>query len=97
MPPSARRKSGLDSNDGEIELNILAYIPFFDPLPIWVSPYIWPLLILPLSLGVAVVYKSVRCRDMSSVLREATGLFVTIVLGMILAAGALAVLANFMK
>jgi hypothetical protein len=77
-------------------LTILAYTPFFDPLPIWAKPWFWPLLLLPLCLAVAVVYKCVRCREMSSVPREATGLFITIVLGMILTAAALAGLAAIM-
>jgi len=74
----------------------LAYTIFFDPLPIWARPWIWPLLLLPLCLAVAVVYKCVRCRDMSSVPREATGLFITIVLGMMLTAAALAGLVAIM-
>jgi hypothetical protein len=75
---------------------VLAYMPFFDPLPIWVKPWCWPLLLLPLCLAVAVVYKCVRCREMSRVPREATGLFITIVLGMALTAAALAGLAAMM-
>ena len=77
-------------------LSALAYMPFFDPFPIWARPWIWPLLLLPLCLGVAVVYKCVRCRDMSSVPREATGLFITIVVGMVVTAAALAGLAAIM-
>jgi hypothetical protein len=79
-----------------LTLITLAYTPFFDPLPIWAKPWFWPLLLLPLCLAVAVVYKCVRCREMSSVPREATGLFITIVLGMILTAAALAGLAAIM-
>ena len=74
----------------------LAYVFFMDPLPIWVRNWIWPLLLLPLCLAVAIVYKSVRCRSMSTVAREATGLFITIVLGMVVTAAALAGLAAFM-
>ncbi|MGD0140630.1 MAG: hypothetical protein ABSD28_17315 [Tepidisphaeraceae bacterium] len=74
----------------------LAYVPFFDPLPIWVKPWFWPLLLLPLCLAVAVVYKCVRCSRPSQVPREATVLFVTIVVGMILTAAALAGLAAIM-
>ena len=79
-----------------LTLITLAYTPFFDPLPIWAKPWFWPLLLLPLCLAVAVVYKCVRCREMSSVPREATGLFITIVLGMILTAAALAGLVAIM-
>jgi hypothetical protein len=79
-------------------MNILAdYIPFLDPLPIWANPWIWPMLLLPLSAGVAIVYKSIRCKDMSRVPREAAGLFVLIVMGMVLTAGALAGFAKFME
>jgi hypothetical protein len=72
------------------------YVPFIYPLPIWVNAWIWPLLLLPLCLAVAVVYKSVRCSTMSRVPREATVLFITIVLGMIVTAAALAGLAAFL-
>jgi hypothetical protein len=71
----------------------ISFIPFIYPLPIWTNPWIWPLLLLPLCLAVAVVYKSVRCSTVSRVPREATGLFITIILGMILTAAALAGLA----
>jgi hypothetical protein len=79
-------------------MNVLAdYIPFLDPLPIWANPWIWPMLLLPLSAGVAVVYKCIRCKDLSKVPGEAAGLFVLIVLGMVLAAGALAGFAKLME
>jgi hypothetical protein len=73
----------------------LSYAMFFDPLPIWVKPWFWPLLLLPLCLAVAVVYKCVRCDRMESVPREATVLFITIVLGMAVTAAALAGFAAF--
>jgi hypothetical protein len=72
---------------------LLAYTPFLDPLPIYIRPWIWPLLLLPLCAAVAVVYKSIRCRHMYQVGRESFGLFLTIVVGMVLTAGALAGLA----
>jgi len=72
------------------------YVPFVYPLPIWVQPWIWPLLLLPLCLAVAIVYKAVRCNRVSLVPREATGLFITIVLGMVLTAAVLEGLAAFM-
>jgi hypothetical protein len=73
------------------------YRPFLDPLPIGRHPYLWPLLILPLCAAVAVVYKCIRCRRMSRVPREALGLFITIVLGMVCAALALAGVARWME
>ncbi|MGA3067258.1 MAG: hypothetical protein ABSF29_10470 [Tepidisphaeraceae bacterium] len=79
-------------------MNILAdYSPFLDPLPIWASAWAWPLLLLPLSAAVAIVYKSIRCKDMSQVPYEAAGLFVLIVLGMVITAGALAGFAKIME
>jgi hypothetical protein len=72
------------------------YVPFVYPLPIWGEFWYWSLLLLPLCLAVAIVYKGVRCSRMSHVPREATGLFITIVLGMVLTAAALAGLAALM-
>jgi hypothetical protein len=63
------------------------YVPFLYPLPIW--DY-WPLLIIPLTAGVSIVYKSVKCQSMKSVPREALVIFVWILVGMAGAAGALA-------
>ncbi len=39
-------------------------------------------LILPLCLAIAVVYKTIRCEDLSRVPRAAAALWVTIVVGM---------------
>ena len=58
---------------------LLAYRPFLDPLPVW--DY-WAALLLPLTVAVAVVYKSIRCATMSRVPREAASLTVWIVVGM---------------
>jgi hypothetical protein len=74
-----------------------AYTPFLYPLPIWDRNWLWALLLLPLCAAVAVVYKSIRCTRMSRVPREALVLFITVVLGMLLAAGALAGLAALME
>ncbi len=66
--------------------------PFFVyPLPIW--DY-WPWLIIPLCLGVSIVYKSVKCHSMKTVPREALVIFVWILVGMGAAAAALAVVVN---
>ena len=67
-----------------------AYRPFMDPLPAWQNTR-WPWLLIPLCLAVSVVYKSARCKSMKTVFREAVGLTVTILLGMIAAAIVLAV------
>ncbi|HZL34153.1 MAG TPA: hypothetical protein VFC78_02515 [Tepidisphaeraceae bacterium] len=65
------------------------YRPFNDPLPIWTDAR-WPWLLLPLCIAVAVVYKSIRCKSMRRVPREAAGLVIVIILGMAAAAVALA-------
>jgi hypothetical protein len=77
--------------------HLLAFTLFFDPLPIWVRNWIWPLLLLPLCAGVAVVYKAIRCKDLSRLPKEAAELCLTIVAGMVAAAGAIAGLAWYMK
>jgi hypothetical protein len=66
---------------------LLAYTPFVTPLPIW--DY-WPWLLIPLCVGVSVVYKSIKCRSMRTVPREALVILVWILIGMAAAAGALA-------
>ena len=73
-----------------------AYRPFLDPLPIW-SNAAWPWLIVPLCLAVSVVYKSVRCKSMKSVPREAATLTILIILGMGAAAVLLALLVRGME
>ena len=72
---------------------LLAWTPFLDPVPIW-SNRVWPFMLLPLAAAVSVVYKSIKCRRMSQVPREATALFIWILLGM---AAAAAILAGVVK
>lgn len=62
---------------------ILAWAPFVEPMPVW--DYWWVLLV-PLCAGLAVVYKSIRCDDMRRVPREATAIFLTILVGLVAAA-----------
>jgi hypothetical protein len=69
---------------------LLAYTPFVQPLPgAW---NLWYLLLLPLCLGVAVVYKSIKCASMRHVPREATVVFLSILGGIIFAAAVLAII-----
>jgi hypothetical protein len=63
----------------------LAWTPFLDPIPIW-SNAVWPWFIIPLAVAVALVYKSIKCRSMSLVPREAASIAFWIVTGMIIAA-----------
>jgi hypothetical protein len=68
--------------------------PFWQPLPLW--DY-WYLLLLPLCVGVSIVYKAIKCRDMKQVPREAAVIFVMIILGMALAAAVLLLLVRVME
>jgi hypothetical protein len=70
---------------------LLAWTPFLDPIPVW-SNSVWPWLLLPLAIAVAVVYKSIKCRTMSQVPREAAEIAGWIVVGMVIAAGVLALI-----
>jgi hypothetical protein len=70
--------------------SMLAYRPFLDPLPVW-QPARWPWLLLPLCIGVSIVYKCARCKDMSRVPRETATIAIMILLGMAAAALVLAV------
>lgn len=60
---------------------------FSKPMPIW--DY-WYLLILPLCMGVALVYKAIRLDDMRQVPKQAVVIFLWILGGMGLAAAILA-------
>jgi hypothetical protein len=70
-------------------VTLLAWTPFLDPIPVWGNA-VWPWLLLPLVAAVSIVYKSIKCRNMREVPREATVIAVWIVLGMIAAAIVLA-------
>jgi hypothetical protein len=71
-----------------------AFRPFWQPLPAW--DY-WYLLLLPLCVGISVVYKSIKCRTMRQVPREAAVIFVMILLGMAVAAGVLVAIVRLME
>ena len=77
--------------------NAVAFTPFLDPLPIWSPDWLWALLLIPLCAGVAVVYKAVKCENVKRIPREALILFVTIILGMALAAATLAGIVKMME
>jgi TRAP-type mannitol/chloroaromatic compound transport system permease small subunit len=62
---------------------MIAYQPFLYPLPIW--DY-WAFLLIPLALGVSIVYKSIRCGQMSQVPRQAIEISFYIIISMVLAA-----------
>lgn len=77
-------------------MNLLAYTPFINPLPIWLNPWYWPLLLLPLSLAVAVVYKTIKCEDARQIPRQTFEWFVYIIGAMAAVAAGLALLAAWM-
>jgi hypothetical protein len=66
-------------------MNCLGYTPFVNPLPM----HHWYLWLLPLCAGLSVVYKSIKCHRMNTVPREAAVVFLTILGGILLAAGVL--------
>jgi len=67
-------------------IGTLAYIPFLDPLPLdaW-----WLLLMLPLTLAISVVYKTIKLDDLDRLPRQALILWGQIVVFMVLAAAGL--------
>jgi len=67
-------------------LTVLAYRPFLDPLPLesW-----WMVLLVPLVLGISVTYKTIKIDDLSQLPRQATFLFLQIIVFMVLAAAGL--------
>jgi len=69
-----------------IELSLLAYRPFLDPLPV---DRFWLLLLVPLVILVAVVYKAIRLPDLAHLPRQSASLAAQILIFMVLAAAAL--------
>lgn len=67
-------------------IGLLAYIPLLDPLPLdgW-----WLVLMLPLTLAISVVYKTIKLDDLDQLPRQAVVLWGQIVAFMILAAAGL--------
>jgi hypothetical protein len=72
------------------------YVPFYGPIPLW-SNAGWPWLLLPLVIGVSVVYKSIRVREMRDLPRAAASVAIWIIVGMAAAAVALAVTVKIMQ
>jgi hypothetical protein len=70
------------------------YVPFLSPLPVWNW---WYLLLLPLCAGVSIVWKSIKCKSMMSVPREAAIIFLWILLAMAIAAVVLAGLVQIVE
>ena len=68
--------------------------PFLQPMPVW---NYWYLLLIPLCLGVAVVYKAIKCSTMKHVPREALAVTTWILVSFIAAGAALAGLVRLME
>ena len=69
---------------------------FLRPLPVW-GDNAWPWLLVPLCIGVAIVYKSIKCRSMKQVPKEAFVLTIWILAGMAIAATVLALIVEGME
>jgi hypothetical protein len=71
-----------------------AWRPFINQPPLW---EMWYLLLVPLCAGVSIVYKSVKCRRMQQVPREALVIFAWIIFAMLAAAAVLAAVVWWMS
>lgn len=60
--------------------NMLAWIPFIEPVP-HIGSW-WPLLLLPLSFGLSLVFRAIRTKDLSNYPRDVTIMTMQIVLAM---------------
>ncbi|MDY7109436.1 MAG: hypothetical protein SYC29_12440 [Planctomycetota bacterium] len=60
---------------------ILAYIPLLDPIPVFHDW--WFLLLIPLALGISVIYKAMRVPDLREFWRQVAVMTTLIVLAMI--------------
>jgi len=71
----------------------MSYRPFITPLPVW-DYWIW--LLIPLCLGVSIVYKAIRIEVLRDVPKQALMITLWILGGMAAAAVALAVIVRFL-
>ena len=89
MPPLVAPVALIALSLTALPLTAARYVPFMQPLPAW--DY-WYLLAIPLSAAVSIVYKSIRCRSMRTVPREAAKATAWILVGLIGAAVGLSLL-----
>lgn len=71
----------------------LAYIPFLDPLDLHTA---WWLTLVPLALGISVVYKAIRMRDLKGYAGQVLMMTVQIILGVIGISAALFIITEVM-
>ena len=67
-------------------LNTLAWRPFLDPLPI---DDVWLVLLIPMVVAIAVVYKTIKTENLKTLAKESAYLSFQIGLFMVVAAGVL--------
>ena len=60
---------------------LLGYVPFLEPLNA-IQPA-WPLLIIPLSFGISVIYKAMRMPELDGFWRQVTVMTTQIVVAMV--------------
>ena len=70
----------------------VSYRPFLSPLPVW-DYWIW--LLIPLCLGVSIVYKAIRIERLADVPKQALIITLWILGGMAAAAVALVIIVQF--
>lgn len=65
----------------EVAPRVIGYIPFVDPIDAhrW-----WFLLLIPMAIGVSMVYKAVRMRTLNRYWRHVAGMSASIIMGIIL-------------
>lgn len=61
-------------------MEMLSYTPLVHPAPLW-DYWVW--LLIPLCAAVATVYKTIKCRYVHQIPKEATALTIWIILAMI--------------
>ena len=66
---------------------MMAWTPFYDPMTLRFHSQIW--LLLPLCASVAIIYKTVRTRDLRRLPREVVAAFAYMVVGLAILAAAL--------
>ena len=60
---------------------MLAWTPFIEPIPTIGSW--WPLLLLPLSIGLSLVFRAIRTKDLSNYARDVVIMSMQIILAMV--------------
>lgn len=70
----------------------LAWVPFRDPMPVYNW---WYFLLIPLALGISLVYKALRVHDLRSLWVQTLVMTLQVVLGMVALAIVLVLLVEF--